>query len=98
MEIRAEEISKLIREQLGGSTAGVAVAEVGAVVSVGDGIARSHGLERCMSGELVSLPHDVMGLALNLEEDAVGVVLFGETHLIREGDEVRRTKRIMSVP
>jgi F-type H+-transporting ATPase subunit alpha len=98
MEIRAEEISKLIREQLGGFTAGVDVAEVGTVLSVGDGIARVHGLDRCMSGELVSLPHDVMGLALNLEEDSVGLVLFGETHLIREGDEVRRTKRIMSVP
>jgi len=98
MEIRAEEITKLIREQLGGFTAGVDVAEVGTVLSVGDGIARLHGLDRCMSGELVSLPHGVMGLALNLEEDSVGVVLFGDTHLIREGDEVKRTKRIMSVP
>src|SRR6185436_16804869 len=98
MEIRAEEITKLIREQLGGFTAGVDVAEVGTVLSVGDGIARLHGLDRCMSGELVSLPHGVMGLALNLEEDSVGVVLFGETHLIREGDEVKRTKRIMPVP
>jgi F-type H+-transporting ATPase subunit alpha len=98
MEIRAEEITKLIREQLGGFTAGVDVAEMGTVLSVGDGIARIHGLDRCMSGELVALPHGVMGLALNLEEDSVGVVLFGETHLIREGDEVKRTKRIMSVP
>jgi F-type H+-transporting ATPase subunit alpha len=98
MEIRAEEITKLIREQLGGFTADVDVAETGTVLSVGDGIARIHGLDRCMSGELVALPHGVMGLALNLEEDSVGVVLFGETHLIREGDEVKRTKRIMSVP
>jgi F-type H+/Na+-transporting ATPase subunit alpha len=98
MEIRAEEITKLIREQLGGFSAGVDVAEVGTVLSVGDGIARVHGLERCMAGELVELPHGVMGLALNLEENSVGVVLFGETHLIREGDEVKRTKRIMSVP
>jgi F-type H+-transporting ATPase subunit alpha len=98
MEIRAEEITKLIREQLGGFTAGVDVAELGTVLSVGDGIARVHGLDRCMSGELVELPHGVKGLALNLEEDSVGLVLFGETHLIREGDEVRRTKRIMSVP
>ena len=98
MEIRAEEITKLIREQLGGFAAGVEVAEVGTVLSVGDGIARIHGLERCMAGELVALPHGVMGLALNLEEDSVGVVLFGETHLIREGDEVKRTRRIMSVP
>ena len=98
MEIRAEEITKLIREQLSGFAASVDVAEVGTVLSVGDGIARIHGLERCMSGELVALPHGVMGLALNLEEDSVGVVLFGETHLIREGDEVKRTRRIMSVP
>jgi len=98
MEIRAEEITKLIREQLSGFTAGVDVAEVGSVLSVGDGIARLHGLERCMSGELVALPHGVMGLAMNLEEDSVGVMLFGETHLIREGDEVKRTRRIMSVP
>jgi F-type H+-transporting ATPase subunit alpha len=98
MEIRAEEITKLIREQLAGFAAGVDVAETGTVLSVGDGIARIHGLDRCMSGELVALPHGVMGLALNLEEDSVGVVLFGETHLIREGDEVKRTKRIMSVP
>jgi F-type H+-transporting ATPase subunit alpha len=98
MEIRADEITKLIREQLGGFTAAVDVAEVGTVLSVGDGIARVHGLERCMAGELVALPHGVMGLALNLEEDSVGLVLFGETHLVREGDEVKRTRRIMSVP
>jgi len=74
------------------------VAEVGSVLSVGDGIARIHGLERCMAGELLELPHGVMGLALNLEEDSVGAVLFGESHKIREGDQVKRTKRIMSVP
>ncbi len=98
MEIRAEEITKIIREQLGGFTAGVDVAEVGTVLSVGDGIARIHGLERCMAGELLDLPHGVMGIALNLEEDSVGAVLLGESAAIREGDEVKRTRRIMSIP
>src|SRR6187455_2211078 len=98
MEIRSEEITKILREQLGGFSAGVDVAEVGTVLSVGDGIARIHGLERCMAGELLELPHGVSGLALNLEEDAVGAVLMGETSEIREGDEVKRTRRIMSVP
>jgi F-type H+-transporting ATPase subunit alpha len=98
MEIRADEITKIIREQLGGYTAGVDVAETGSVLSVGDGIARIHGLERCMAGELLELPHDVAGIALNLEEDTVGAVLMGETNAIKEGDEVKRTGRIMSVP
>jgi F-type H+-transporting ATPase subunit alpha len=98
MEIRSEEITKILREQLGGFSAGVDVSEVGTVLSVGDGIARIHGLERCMAGELLELPHGVSGLALNLEEDAVGAVLMGETSEIREGDEVKRTRRIMSVP
>jgi F-type H+-transporting ATPase subunit alpha len=98
MEIRAEEITKIIKEQLGGFSAGVDVAEVGTILSVGDGIARIHGLEKCMAGELLELPHGVMAIALNLEEDSVGVVLMGETSEIREGDEVRRTRRIMSVP
>jgi F-type H+-transporting ATPase subunit alpha len=74
------------------------MAETGNVLSVGDGIARIYGLERCMAGELLELPHGVMGLALNLEEDSVGAVLMGEFAQIREGDEVRRTGRIMSVP
>src|SRR5215468_10437274 len=98
MDIRADEISRIIREQLGGFSAEVDVAETGTVLSVGDGIARVHGLERCMAGELLELPHGVMGIALNLEEDSVGAVLMGETSEIREGDEVKRTKRIMSVP
>jgi F-type H+-transporting ATPase subunit alpha len=98
MEIRAGEITKIIREQLGGFSAGVEVAEVGTVLSVGDGIARIHGLERCMAGELLELPHGVAGLALNLEEDSVGAVLLGETAEIREGDQVKRTRRIMSIP
>jgi F-type H+-transporting ATPase subunit alpha len=98
MDIRAEEITKILKEQLGGFSAGVDVAEVGSVLSVGDGIARIFGLERCMAGELLELPHGVMGIALNLEEDSVGAVLLGETSEIKEGDEVRRTRRIMSVP
>jgi F-type H+-transporting ATPase subunit alpha len=98
MDIRADEISRIIREQLGGFSAGVDVAEVGTVVSVGDGIARLHGLERCMAGELLELPHGVTGIALNLEEDSVGAVLLGESSEIKEGDEVKRTRRIMSVP
>ena len=98
MDIRAEEITKIIREQLGGFTAGVEVSETGSVLSVGDGIARIYGLERCMAGELLELPHGVMGIALNLEEDSVGAVLMGEVSGIKEGDEVKRTGRIMSVP
>jgi F-type H+/Na+-transporting ATPase subunit alpha len=98
MQIRAEEITKIIRDQLGGFAPGVDVSESGTVLSVGDGIARIHGLERCMAGELLELPHGVMAIALNLEEDSVGAVLLGETAEIREGDEVKRTERIMSVP
>jgi len=98
MEIRAEEITRILREQLGDFEAGIDVAEVGSVLSVGDGIARICGLERCMAGELLELPLGVMGLALNLEESSVGAVLLGETHRIKEGDEVRRTGRIMSMP
>src|ERR671910_2033778 len=98
MDIRAEEITKILREQLGGFTAGMDVSEVGTVLSLGDGIARIHGLDRCMAGELLELPHGVMGIALNLEEDSVGAVLMGEVSGIKEGDEVKRTGRIMSVP
>jgi F-type H+-transporting ATPase subunit alpha len=98
MDIRAEDITRIIREQLGGFTAGVDVSETGSVLSVGDGIARIYGLERCMAGELLELPHGVMGVALNLEEDSVGAVLMGEVSGIKEGDEVKRTGRIMSVP
>jgi len=98
MDIRADEISRIIREQLGGFSAGIDVAEVGTVLSVGDGIARLHGLERCMAGELLELPHGVTAIALNLEEDSVGAVLLGESSEIKEGDEVKRTRRIMSVP
>jgi F-type H+-transporting ATPase subunit alpha len=98
MEIRADEITKIIREQLAGYTSAVDISEVGTVLQVGDGIARIHGLENCMAGELLDFPKGVAGLAMNLEEDSVGAVLLGETELIKEGDEVKRTKRIMSVP
>jgi F-type H+-transporting ATPase subunit alpha len=98
MEIKADEISKIIREQIDGYRAGIDVSEIGTVVSVGDGIARVHGLERVMAGELLAFPHEVMGLALNLEESQVGVVLLGEYTEIREGDQVKRTGRIMEVP
>jgi F-type H+-transporting ATPase subunit alpha len=96
--IRADEISKIIRRQIEGFDAGVEVSEVGTVIQTGDGIAEIHGLERVMAGELLELPHEVAGIALNLEEDVVGAVLFGNYDKIVEGDEVRRTKRIMSVP
>jgi F-type H+/Na+-transporting ATPase subunit alpha len=98
MDIRSEEITKIIRQELADFTAGVDVSEVGTVLSVGDGIARIHGLEKCMAGELLELPHGVMAIALNLEEDSVGAVLMGEFSHIKEGDEVKRTRRIMSVP
>jgi F-type H+/Na+-transporting ATPase subunit alpha len=98
MEIRAEEITKIIRQELAGFAAGVDVSETGTVLSVGDGIARIHGLAKCMAGELLELPHGVMAIALNLEEDSVGAVLMGEVSLIKEGDEVKRSRRIMSIP
>jgi len=98
VDLKAEEITEIIRQQLTGLGRGVDVSEVGTVTSVGDGIARVYGLDRVMAGELVLFPHNVTGLALNLEEDSVGVVLLGEAQSIREGDECRRTGKIMSVP
>jgi F-type H+-transporting ATPase subunit alpha len=96
--IRADEITQIIREQIEHFDRGVTVSEVGSVMSVGDGVARIHGLEKVMAGELLDLPHDVMGLALNLEEDQVSAVLLGDYVKIEEGDVVKRTGRIMSVP
>src|ERR1044072_4541172 len=96
--IRADEISKIIRQQIEGYNKGVEVTAVGTVIQAGDGIAEIPGLERVMAGELLDLPHEVAGIALNLEEDKVGAVLFGNYEKIKEGDEVRRTGRIMSVP
>jgi F-type H+-transporting ATPase subunit alpha len=98
MEIKPDEISKIIREQIEGFRAGIDVSEVGTVISVGDGIARVYGLEKVMAGELLEFPHGVMGLALNLEESQVGVVLLGQYTDIREGNQVKRTGRIMEVP
>ena len=98
MNIKAEEISKIIREQIGSYAVEVDVAEVGSVVSLGDGIARVHGVERAMAGEMLEFPHGVFGIALNLEEDGVGAVLLGEYTEIKEGDVVKRTGRIISVP
>ena len=96
--IKADEISKILREQIENYEQTVAVDEVGAIISVGDGIARVHGLEKVMAGEMVAFPHDVYGIALNLEEEEVGVVLLGETTELKEGDVVKRTNTIMSVP
>ncbi|MFN3477320.1 MAG: F0F1 ATP synthase subunit alpha, partial [Candidatus Methylomirabilales bacterium] len=98
VEIRAEEISELIRRQLGGYKAVIDVAEVGTVIEVGDGIARIYGLENAMAGELLEFPHGVYGIVLNLEEDNIGAVLMGEDTLIKEGDTVKRTGRIAEVP
>src|SRR5690349_24677576 len=98
MDIRAEEISKIIRDQIGSFAVSVDVAEVGSVISIGDGIARVHGIERAMAGEMLEFPHGVFGIALNLEEDSVGAVLLGDYKDIKEGDIVRRTARIISVP
>ena len=98
MDIKADEISKIIKDQLGDYSLDVDVTEVGTVVSVGDGIARIHGIEGAMSTEMLEFPHSVYGIALNLEESSVGAVLLGETTEIKEGDTVKRTGRIISVP
>ena len=98
MDIKADEISKIIRDQIGSYAVDVDVAEVGTVVTIGDGIARVHGIERTMAGEMIEFPHGVYGIALNLEEDSVGTVLLGDYLEIKEGDPVKRTGRIISVP
>jgi F-type H+/Na+-transporting ATPase subunit alpha len=97
-QIKADEITQLIREQIENYESKIAVDEVGTVITLGDGIARVYGLDKVMAGELLSFPHGVAGIAMNLEEDQVGVVLLGEYTEIKEGDEVKRTGRIMSVP
>ena len=98
MQIKAEEISKIIRDHIGNYAVDVDVAEVGTVISVGDGIARVHGVERAMAGEMLEFPHGLFGIALNLEEESVGAVLLGHSTEIKEGDTVKRTGRIISVP
>src|SRR5213075_212795 len=98
MDIKAEEISKIIREQIGSFAVDVDVAEVGSIISIGDGIARVHGVDNAMAGEMLEFPKGVFGIALNLEEESVGAVLLGEFKEIKEGDPVKRTGRIISVP
>jgi F-type H+-transporting ATPase subunit alpha len=98
MEIKVEEISELLRKQIMDFEKKVDVSEIGTVISVGDGIARIYGLDKCMASELLEFPNNIMGMALNLEEDTVGAVLFGEDSYIHEGDVVKRTGKIMSVP
>src|SRR5450432_3440106 len=97
-QIKADEITKLIREQIENYETKISVDETGTVITLGDGIARVYGLDKVMAGELLAFPHGVAGIAMNLEEDQVGVVLLGEYTEIKEGDEVKRTGRIMSVP
>src|SRR6266567_7964977 len=97
-QIKADEITQLIREQIENYESKIAVDEVGTVITLGDGIARMHGLDKVMAGELLEFPHGVAGIAMNLDEDQVGSVLLGDYTEIKEGDEVKRTRRIMSVP
>src|SRR6202040_3709156 len=99
MEIKADEITAILKSRIEGLDEGRAeLTEVGTVLSVADGIARLHGLENAMSFEMLELPHDVVGLALNLESDNVGAVLFGEWEMIVEGDTVKRTGRLLEIP
>src|SRR5690606_8595953 len=98
MQIKADEISRIIRDHIGSFSVEVEVAEVGTVISVGDGIAGIQGVERAMAGEMLDFPNGLFGIALNLEEDSVGAVLLGHATEIKEGDTVKRTGRIISVP
>src|SRR5215472_16703284 len=99
MQIKPDEITSILRSRIEGlDTSSADLTEVGTVLSVADGICRIHGLEECMSFEMLELPHDVTGLALNLESDNVGAVLFGPWDEIVEGDTVRRTKRLLDIP
>ena len=98
MEIKTDQITALLKEQLEKYDNSVDVSEVGEIIEIGDGVARASGLENVMSSELVELPNDVFGMALNLEEDNVGLVLFGETRLVKEGDIAKRTGRVVEVP
>ena len=98
MDIRAEEISSILKEQIQNYEARVQVSETGTVLSVGDGIARLYGLQNAMAGELLEFPGNLMGMVLNLEEDNVGAALFGDDREIKEGDVVKRTGKIVSIP
>lgn len=97
-EVKSDEISAILRKQLSGFETEVDVFDVGTVLYVGDGVARVYGLSKCEAGELIEFPNDVFGIALNLEEDNVGCILFGESSLVKEGDLVKRTGRIASMP
>src|ERR1700722_7225915 len=96
--IRADEISRVLKEQIKNYNKNIEVAETGSVLSVGDGVARVYGLEKAMAGELVEFPNQITGMVLNLEAESVGVVIFGNDRDIREGDTVKRTKQIVQVP
>src|ERR1700728_2072429 len=99
MEIKPDEITSILKSRIEGlDTSSAELTEVGTVLSVADGICRIHGLDNCMSFEMLDLPHDVTGLALNLESDNVGAVLFGEWTRIVEGDTVKRTGRLLEIP
>src|SRR5882757_1117188 len=99
MQIKPDEITSILKSRIEGLDAGQAdLTEVGTVLSVADGIARVHGLENCMSLEMLELPHGVTGLALNLESDNVGAVLFGDWQRIVEGDTVKRTNHLLDIP
>ena len=98
MDVKAGEVSAVILKQLSGYENEVDIYDIGTVLSVGDNVARVYGLSKCMASELIEFPHGVFGVALNLEEDNVGCVLFGEVHLVKEGDTVRRTGKIISIP
>ncbi len=98
VDVKPDEISSILKQKLSSFEKETDIYDVGTVLQVGDGIARVYGLTKVMAGELVEFPHDVMGFVLNLEEDNVGCVLFGEDYLVKEGDTVRRTKRILEVP
>ena len=98
MQYSAEQITKIIREQIKNYESRLVTDEIGTVILVGDGVARVSGLDNCMAGELIELPNGSFGMALNLEQDAVSVVILGTDEGIREGDTVKRTGRVVSVP
>lgn len=97
-EVKPDEVSEILRKQLSGFEKEIDIYDVGTVVQIGDGVARVYGLSKCMASELIEFPHGVFGMALNLEEDNVGCILFGDYTKVREGDEVKRTKRVASMP
>src|SRR3989337_2961453 len=96
--IKVEEINQLIKTQIKNFEKAIDISEVGTVISVGDGIARIYGLEKAMAGELIEFPHNIYGMVLNLEEDNVGAAILGEDYKIKEGDVVKRPRKIVEVP